>query len=360
MKINRNNYEPYFIDYIDGILDEKLMDDFLEFLQQNPDLKNELALFQSVLLEPEDIQFNKKEKLYKNKFDLEDNFNHASVASLEGDLSDDEKLAFENYLKLHPEKKNDFLLFERTWLQPDLSVKFENKSSLYHRTVGKTVLMWSIRIAAVLILTFTFYVLTDRYSNNKIAETKVAVIQNEKPQGQPPEKVTPDEIKKQTEPAEEQDQKAGKKPAAITIRPKVTMSSQKPAKSLHENNKERIDETTVELGRTPVDALEIMPRLSASLELKQPKPTLRTMHNTIPEEPVFRDEERFIADVVKEKTGLNKLSLSKLAKAGLTFVSNISNAKLTYETDKSGKVSEISYDSRLFAFSIPTKNETEK
>ena len=44
MKINRNNYEAFFIDYLEGNLDEKMVDDFIEFLQQNPDLKEELSV----------------------------------------------------------------------------------------------------------------------------------------------------------------------------------------------------------------------------------------------------------------------------------------------------------------------------
>ncbi len=100
MKINRDNYEAYFIDYLEGNLDEKLVDDFLEFLQQNPDLKEELAMFKSVSLEPEEIKFNKKELLYKNKFDSEDVFNNTSVAFMEGDLTDGEKEQFAKYLEL--------------------------------------------------------------------------------------------------------------------------------------------------------------------------------------------------------------------------------------------------------------------
>ena len=88
--------------------------------------------------------------------------------------------------------------------------------------------------------------------------------------------------------------------------------------------------------------------------------TLKTIDYIIPEEPVFQDEELFLADVVKEKTGINKLSLGKIAKAGLNIVSGISKEKLTYETDESGKVTEINYDSRLFAFSIPTRGETDR
>jgi hypothetical protein len=50
MKITRENYEPYFLDYLEGNLDENLVDDFMEFLQQNPDLKNELEMYESITI----------------------------------------------------------------------------------------------------------------------------------------------------------------------------------------------------------------------------------------------------------------------------------------------------------------------
>ena len=360
MKINRNNYGAYFIDYLDGNLDEKLVDDFLEFLQQNPDLKEELALFQSVSLEPEEINFSKKDLLYKNKFDLEDNFNRASVASLEGDLNSDEKAEFENYLQSHPEKRKDFQLFEKTKVSPDLSIHFDNKNSLYKRSKGRTIIMWSIRIAAVFILAFTFYVLADRYSNNKTADKKVAIAEKETPQKQIPEKVAPVETRNQTESTKEQNQKTEITPIAKITEPELTKPVKKPVESLRENKKARMDEVDVEVARTPVEILKPMPQLSTSLDVKQPGLALATMHFTVPEEQVSTDDERFLADVVKEKTGINKLSIGKIAKAGLNLVAGVSKDKLTYETNDSGKVTEIKYDSRLFAFTIPTKNEADK
>ena len=77
----------------------------------------------------------------------------------------------------------------------------------------------------------------------------------------------------------------------------------------------------------------------------------KTMYITIPENPY---EERLLVDRVIEKTGIEKFSLNKIAKAGLNLVTSISNEKFTYQTDEEGKVTEIVYDSRLLAFSIPT------
>ena len=127
MRINRENYEAYFIDYLEGNLDELLVNDFIEFLQNNPDLKEELSLFESHTVPSENTSFEHKEKLYKDKFDAEKEFNQASIACLEEDISTAEKTNFHNYLSKHPEKKRDFILFGKTKLKADENIVFGNK-----------------------------------------------------------------------------------------------------------------------------------------------------------------------------------------------------------------------------------------
>jgi len=360
MKINRNNYEAYFIDYMEGNLDVKLVDDFLEFLLLNPDLKEELSLFQSVSLEPEEIQFNKKERLYKNKFDLEDNFNHSSVALLEGDLSKDERAAFEDYINSHPEKKKEFQLFEKTKLQPDLSVRYDRKSSLYHRSTGRSVIMWSTRIAAVIIFAITFYVLVDQYSGNKLEEPKVAVIETVTQQNEIQSKDASREVNQQVVIPDKETEKPEVKQENKSTEPQIIKPAQNDTKSIRENAIGRMDETDIVIARVPVESISTMVSLAASVEINHPQESLRKMHYILPEETPYQDDERFLAEEVVEKTGISKLSFNKIAKAGLHIVSNISKDKLTYETNESGKVTEINYDSRLLAFSIPTKGETGK
>ncbi|MBC8005772.1 MAG: hypothetical protein H7X84_09885, partial [Verrucomicrobia bacterium] len=47
-KITRDNYEAFFLDYLEGNLEETLIDQFLDFLEKNPDLKEELHLFENI------------------------------------------------------------------------------------------------------------------------------------------------------------------------------------------------------------------------------------------------------------------------------------------------------------------------
>jgi len=179
MKINRNNYEAFFIDYLEGNLDEKLVDDFIEFLQQNPDLKEELSLFEAVSIEQEEITFNKKENLFKVKYDVELEFNQAAIASIEGEISASEKAEFDNYLSAHPEKQKDVELFNITILQPDKSVVFSKKNKLYRYSAGRAILLWTTRVAAIFILALAVYVFIDKTSNNIVRQNQLATIETE-------------------------------------------------------------------------------------------------------------------------------------------------------------------------------------
>ncbi len=64
------------------------------------------------------------------------------------------------------------------------------------------------------------------------------------------------------------------------------------------------------------------------------------------------DDEMLLADRVKEKINLRKIS-----QAGLDLIANISDDRFDYETNNNGKVVNYTYESRLLAFSIPGRNE---
>lgn len=352
MKININNYEAYFIDYLEGNLDELLVNDFIEFLQNNPDLKEELSLFESVSVEPENISFNNKEELYKEKYDSEKEFNKAAIANLEGDIITCDKSELENYIVKHPEKKKDIALFNKTKLNPDETIIFSKKKKLYRYSVGKTFLLWSGRVAAVLVLAFAFFTLFNK-TNTIIPENQIAVVEDKiKKTIIPEEKITPVEIQKK-EP--QKNKKVTPKPVIKKANPKA-----KPTKSLRESTKGRLTHEDLALLRTPIIVPAELGGITASLDIRQPKVTLATMYITMPEKPANYYEEHLLANIVKEKTGLDKFRFNKITNAGLKLVSSISNEKFKYETNKEGKITEYNYDSRLFAFSIPSKNTDTK
>lgn len=347
MKINRYNYEAYFIDYMEGNLDASLVNDFIEFLQNNPDLKEELSLFESAQLEPENILFNKKEKLYKERLDAEKEFNNAAVANLEGDFNEEKKSEFEKYITAHPEKKKELVLFKKTKLQADKSIVFSKKKKLYRHSFQKTFLMWSVRVAAILVLAFAFFTLLNKPTENIITTDEIAVLEDKvKKSIEPEDKVIPVEEKKK-EP--EKNKKITPKPVIKKVKPQA-----KPSKSLRESTKGRLTHEDVALNRIPVKVPSEIIGITATLSINQPKTSLATMNSIIPEN---YNEEKFLVDVIKERTGLDKFKFSKVTKAGLNLVSSISSKKFKYETNKKGKITEYNYNSRLLAFSIPTNRE---
>ncbi|MBT3385037.1 MAG: hypothetical protein HN778_01525 [Prolixibacteraceae bacterium] len=351
MKINKNNYEAYFIDYLEGKLDEKLVDDFIEFLQQNPELKEELSLFESISIEPENVLFNKKETLHKQKLDSEAEFNKAAIANLEGDISQTEKTEFESYINEHPEKKRDVSLYAKTKLHPDEAILFNKKKKLYHYSVGKTIFLWSGRVAAVLVLAFAFFTFFDKPVTQIIPDNKIALLEDKtnKKEVNSAAKKLPSEIKKSDT---KKLQKNNSKPKSEKIKPQA-----KPKKSVRESTQGRLNHEDLALNRIPLEIPAELKRITASLNTQLPTASLATIkrYNTGIEQNIY--EERLLANIVKEKTGIDKFQFNKITKAGLNLVSSISKDKFKYETNEDGKVSEYKYDSRLLAFSIPSKSE---
>lgn len=350
MKINRNNYEAYFIDYLEGNLDERLVDDFIEFLQNNPDLKEELSLFESISIETENISFNKKENLYKEKYDLDNEFNQAAIAALEDDISEKEKAEFDKYILAHPKKQKDIVLFGKTKLQPDESILFNKKNTLYHYSVGRAILLWSGRVAAVLVLALTFYILIDRPAKEITHENQFASVEDKTSK----KEVIPESKKIPVKTEKKVPEKTKKGTPKLVI--KKTAPEKKPNKSLRENTRGRMEDEDLTMIRVPLDVPAELRRLEASVNIRKPTATLAIMHIAVPENADKYYEEHLFVDVVKEKTGLDKFKFNKISKAGLNLVANISKDKFRYKTNAEGKITGYNYDSRLVAFSIPTKN----
>jgi len=355
MNINRNNYEAFFVDYLEGNLDKKMVDDFIEFLQQNPDLKEELSLFETVSIENEEITFNKKELLLKEKYDAEKEFNQAAIASLEGDISATEKVKFEKYLTSHPDKQEEAELFRLTKLEPDESVIFNKKQKIYRLSAGRTVLLWSMRVAAVMIVVLSVYTFINKSSNKLITKNQVAVVEKEKVKKEINPAVTEVPEKKEKKEVQPIIKEESSKPAIKKEKPKP-----EPTKSLRENSKGRLENEDLALIRTTDEILAELESLSPSIFAGVLKTDLIPVKIVIPEINETVPEEKYLVDVIKEKTGFNRLSFNKITKAGLTLVANLSKEKFNYETNSEGKVSEVKYDSRILAFSIPTKNELDR
>jgi hypothetical protein len=147
MRIERSNYEIWFIDWIDGKLSDIEISQLMHFLAANPDLKAEFDEVNTLkdtmhILSKE--SFPNKEKLKKTSADLSvSQFEFLCTAYLENDLSDDQKTELLQSIKQDAEKRKSFELIQKMKLTPP-EVSFKLKNRLIRRTVAQKTLRLAI------------------------------------------------------------------------------------------------------------------------------------------------------------------------------------------------------------------------
>lgn len=178
--ITRNNYEAYFVMYVDDELNATERKAVEQFIQQNPDLEEELVMLQqSVLRADEDIVFEAKESLFKHiAWDAVNDQNCEEYFVLYGDdeLTNEEKDKVEQFVYKHPQYQADFELIQQVKLVPDNTLSFPDKAYLYRTEEDDARVIafpwWRFTAAAIALLTigsFAWYASTHFVANDNIA-----------------------------------------------------------------------------------------------------------------------------------------------------------------------------------------------
>ncbi|MFH0864897.1 MAG: hypothetical protein V1904_01790 [Bacteroidota bacterium] len=136
MKINRNNYEVWFLDYYEGQLSPEKVKELMAFLGLHYDLKEEFDSFENISLPPaKKVVFESKDLLKKsNIFSVgtinEKNYSDFFIAYNEGDLAEAEKNNVLQFVEKNPSLKKDFKLFSKTKVVPDTAIIYQEKQQL--------------------------------------------------------------------------------------------------------------------------------------------------------------------------------------------------------------------------------------
>ncbi|MEP6700332.1 MAG: hypothetical protein ABJA85_03425 [Bacteroidota bacterium] len=185
MKIDRHNYEEYFILYMDNELatgDRMLVE---AFVQNHPDLKEELDLLLQYKMVPDtDIVFNGKEELTKVNGETPlslSNYEEWLTLYIDNELTAEQKRTIDQFVAVNPLAKEEFTLLQLTKLQPE-QIVFANKESLYKREEKDRSLYfrWWRVAAALLVLAIgltTVIVLNNKPSGNKGSELVTVPVQ---------------------------------------------------------------------------------------------------------------------------------------------------------------------------------------
>ncbi len=165
--INISNYETYVIDYLDGKLNAVEMACFIAFLENNPDIKEEIIELNEVTIEPDDYNFTEKSRLKKKVVISvgninEDNYEEFFIADHEGDLVDSQKEMLWQFLDKNPSLHPEHKLFGDVKLEPDTSIVFTDKDLLKRKSVITPV--WYSAAAAILVLFAAYWFLFNQQS----------------------------------------------------------------------------------------------------------------------------------------------------------------------------------------------------
>lgn len=141
MKINRDNYEAYFLDYHEGQLSSGMVQEVLLFVQQNPDLKSIFDGFEAVsLVADQNIVFENKSSLKKNQVFAtsqvnELNYEEFLLNETEGLLTDDQLASLEEFISINPHFEKDRRLYALAHLSSNENIVFEAKELLKHKVI---------------------------------------------------------------------------------------------------------------------------------------------------------------------------------------------------------------------------------
>ena len=178
MKIDRHNYEEFFLLYVDNELTEEQRKSVDQFIQQNPDLAIELEILQqTTLTADESVVFDGKETLFKKETESVINLNNYEeylISYIDNELTDAERMAFFKFALANPTVKDELAIYQQTKLQPEEEIVFENKQVLYRKEEKVkviTIQWWKIAVAAAVILAAGI--------------TTIKVINNDKPTIEP-------------------------------------------------------------------------------------------------------------------------------------------------------------------------------
>ncbi|HEX9513519.1 MAG TPA: hypothetical protein VF939_23675 [Puia sp.] len=167
--ITRNNYEEFFLLYVDNELSAADRQIVERFVAENPDLKEEWDLLLQCRIKPDQhLVFTGREYLLKQEGGLTadtvgsekkkpadtgntidaGNYEEYFLSYIDGELDEDARKSVEEFVRRRPSLLAELASLQRTVSVPDPAVVFENKEILYKKERERRIVFFPWRIAA--------------------------------------------------------------------------------------------------------------------------------------------------------------------------------------------------------------------
>jgi len=130
MKIDKSNFEAYFLDYHEGNLDPRQVESLMEFLDSEPGLRAVFDTFEAITAPtPNHVTFDFKSHLKRGTVTPE-NYEWYYAAYFEGDLGTDERSMVEFFAMEHPGMQKELYRMLQTKLHADYGLVFPQKEAI--------------------------------------------------------------------------------------------------------------------------------------------------------------------------------------------------------------------------------------
>lgn len=149
--ITLDNYEEFYLDYLEGTLSGELLLAFEAFLDANPDLRIDESPLP--VIEADEVAFDPIRKLaLKQGIDMNDlnaeTLEFFLIARQEKQLNAEQEAQLNHWLEANAHYQQDARLYALTTLAPNHSDVFTAKESLKKPVGGRVIPLWAVGLAA--------------------------------------------------------------------------------------------------------------------------------------------------------------------------------------------------------------------
>ncbi len=350
MEISRQNYEQYFVDYLDGKLNDEQVAVLMSFLEFNPDLNEEFTDIEKMCLAPDETKFSGKANLLKSESDLSEadilrDFDMYCISSMENDIADEDEEILQGIIRDDPDREDTYMLYRSTLLLPDESIFYPGKAKLKKRFINipyRIILPAAAAAAALLIILQVFtgkgpevYNVTQTFQSPEPSNDNKEISSPLTKDVQPPA---------ETPSLTREEKSSGISPVNNGLTPGKGSHMADGSIIEAELNTNR---ETIQLARI---ASKSIPQVSGSIASSEEIPPAYMKLRQTAKLPGNGDPAEISGDNPK-------LSLWILADVGVRGLNSVSEDEyhLDREKDKNGKTRRITFDTPVFGISAPLR-----
>lgn len=345
---NRENYEIWFVDFMEGNLDKTQLKALAQFLEKNPDLASELEGVKKLTFEAaEPVVFEHKSALKKQPLDDANAFETACLNFIEGNGTAVENALLLEYTRTHPAKEKELHQYKKTILTADASVVFPHKEKLYKKSRIVAFYTYARYAAAVILIGLLWNAYSNFQQSNNFAGLYV---QHSGVYQESTLTTTNPEQENLIDPVQPQSTHPNTDLLAVAHSVK---------KEALTNKSEKVESVRNAELEAPTYMKPISTRMKPTTLVFVPNPlrTVRAPQPSQEKQGLFasllggKEREKELEDAART------LGNVKVGPSVLNLLGEVSNERLSYTEDNSGDIASLSFKSKLLSFSFPVKQE---